>query len=72
MVGIEHPRWQKNLERMQKANVQIARAKKAGGVGGFFGNIAGSAKAALAFVSLYTIPAIKHDVPQETLMKPAY
>jgi magnesium-protoporphyrin IX monomethyl ester (oxidative) cyclase len=72
MVDIEHPRWQKNLERMQKANVQIARAKKAGGVGGFFGNIAGSAKAALAFVSLYTIPAIKHDVPQETLMKPAY
>lgn len=72
MVNIEHPRWQKNLERMQAANVQIARAKKAGGVSGFFGNLAGSAKAAFAFVSLYTIPSVKHDVPTETLMQPAY
>ncbi|MBT8410972.1 MAG: magnesium-protoporphyrin IX monomethyl ester (oxidative) cyclase [Octadecabacter sp.] len=72
MVDIDHPRWQKNLERMQAANVQIANAKKAGGIGGFIGKTLGSAKAALAFASLYTIPAVKHDVPEVTLMKPAY
>ncbi|WP_296418288.1 magnesium-protoporphyrin IX monomethyl ester (oxidative) cyclase [Pseudooctadecabacter sp.] len=72
MLDIEHPRWQRNLVRMQKANVQIAEAKKRGGVSGFFGNIAGSAKAALAFVSLYTIPAIKHQVPESTVLRPAY
>ena len=72
MLDIEHPRWQKNLERMQAANVQIARAKKAGGIGGFIGKTLGSAKAALAFVSLYSIPSIKHDVPDSTVMKPAY
>lgn len=72
MLDIEHPRWQKNLERMQAANVQIARAKKAGGIGGFIGKTLGSAKAALAFVSLYSIPSIKHDVPASTVMQPAY
>ena len=72
MLDIEHPRWQRNLERMQKANVQIAEAKKRGGVSGFFGNVAGSAKAAVAFVSLYTIPAIKHQVPESTVLRPAY
>lgn len=72
MLDIEHPRWQKNLERMQRANVQIANAKKAGGVAGFFGQLAGSAKAGLAFISLYTIPAVKHQVPESTRLEPAY
>lgn len=71
-LDIEHPRWQKNLERMQRANVQIANAKKAGGVGGFFGRVVGSGKAALAFISLYTIPAVKHQVPSSTRLEPAY
>jgi len=72
MLDIENPRWQRNLERMQRANVQIAEGKTAGGVGGFAKRIVGSARAAVAFVSLYTIPAIKHDVPTETRMAPAY
>jgi magnesium-protoporphyrin IX monomethyl ester (oxidative) cyclase len=71
-LDIEHPRWQKNLERMQRANVQIANAKKAGGVGGFFGRVVGSGKAAFAFISLYTIPAVKHQVPASTRLEPAY
>jgi len=29
-------------------------------------------KAGLAFVSLYTIPANKHQVPQSTRLEPAY
>ncbi|MEL6960052.1 MAG: magnesium-protoporphyrin IX monomethyl ester (oxidative) cyclase [Pseudomonadota bacterium] len=72
MLDIDHPRWQRNLERMQKANVQIAEGKKAGGVGGFVKRMVGSAKAATAFISLYTIPAIKHDVPENVRLEPAY
>ena len=71
-LDIEHPRWQRNLERLQKANIQIAEAKAAGGIGGFLGNLAGSAKAGLAFVSLYTIPAKKHRVPTVTRLEPSY
>ncbi len=72
MLDIEHPRWQRNLVRMQRANVLIADGKKAGGVGGFVKRITGSARAAAAFLSLYTIPAIKHDVPETTRLEPAY
>jgi magnesium-protoporphyrin IX monomethyl ester (oxidative) cyclase len=31
-----------------------------------------SARAAAAFVSLYTIPAVKHRVPESTRLVPAY
>jgi magnesium-protoporphyrin IX monomethyl ester (oxidative) cyclase len=71
-LDIEHPRWQRNLERLYKANIQIAEAKSAGGPGGFLGNLAGSAKAAMAFVALYTIPAKKHQVPAVTRLEPSY
>jgi magnesium-protoporphyrin IX monomethyl ester (oxidative) cyclase len=71
-LDIEHPRWQRNLERLYKPNIQIAEAKSAGGPGGFLGNLAGSAKAAMAFVALYTIPAKKHQVPAVTRLEPSY
>ncbi len=71
-LDIDHPRWQRTLERLHKANVQIAEGKEAGGVGGKLKALAGSAKAALAFVSLYTIPAKKHEVPESTRLEPVY
>ncbi|SMX31755.1 magnesium-protoporphyrin IX monomethyl ester (oxidative) cyclase [Maliponia aquimaris] len=71
-LDIDHPRWQRNLERLQRANVQIAEARARGGLSGLVGNLAGSAKAALAFVSLYTIPARKHRVPAVTRLQPSY
>ena len=71
-LDIEHPRWQRNLVRLHHANVQIAEAKERGGLGGKLSQMAGSAKAALAFVSLYTIPARKHTVPASTRLEPVY
>ncbi len=71
-LDIEHPRWQPTLERLHRANVQIAKAKEAGGFGGKLNQLIGSAKAAMCFVSLYTIPAKKHQVPQSTRLEPAY
>ena len=71
-LDIDHPRWQPTLERLNRASVQVAKAKQQGGFGGVLARVAGMAKAATAFASLYTIPAIKHDVPVETRMEPAY
>ena len=71
-LDIDHQRWQPTLEKLQRANAQIAEAKEEGGVGGKIKQIAGSAKAAMCFVSLYTIPAKKHQVPEETRLVPAY
>jgi len=71
-LDIDHPRWMPNLKRIQKASVDIDAAKKKGGIAGFFGRLSGTARATLAFVSLYTIPAVRHDVPKVTRLQPAY
>ncbi len=71
-LDIDHPRWMPNLKRMEKASRDMAAAKAEGGVGGFFGKISAGSRAAMAFIGLYTIPAVKHDVPVDTRLEPAY
>jgi magnesium-protoporphyrin IX monomethyl ester (oxidative) cyclase len=71
-LDIEHPRWQRELEAMQRANVKIAEAKEQGGFGGKLKQIAGSLQAVRAFVSLYTIPAKRHQVPENVRLEPVY
>ena len=71
-LDIENPRWQRNLERLHRANVDIANAKKQGGLAGKLKQWGASARAALTFAALYTIPAKKHRVPESTRLEPAY
>lgn len=71
-VDIDHPKWQTNLERLQKANVDLDVARKQGGVAGRMKALGAQARAARAFVSLYFIPAKGHQVPASTRMEPAY
>ena len=71
-LDIDHPRWRPNLDRMEAASRQVAAAKKRGGVLGFVSRVGGMAKAAVAFVSIFTIPAIKNEVPVSPRMEPAY
>ncbi|WP_224826621.1 magnesium-protoporphyrin IX monomethyl ester (oxidative) cyclase, partial [Cognatishimia sp. MH4019] len=71
-LDIEHPRWQPNLERMQRASVKVAEGKAEGGLGGLIKRGIGMAQATRAFIALYTIPANKHVVPATTRLEPAY
>ena len=71
-LDIEHPRWQPNLERMQRASVTVAKGKQQGGLGGLIKRGIGMAQATRAFIALYTIPANKHVVPATTRLEPAY
>ena len=71
-LDIDHPRWQKNLEKLHRANVRIAEAKKAGGIGGKLAQLGGSLSAATAFLSLYFIPSKKHQVPENVRLEPVY
>jgi len=64
-LDIDHPRWQRGLERLQKANMDMAEARGLKKLGA-------QLRAAAAFVSLYTIPAKKHQVPTVTRLEPAY
>lgn len=71
-LDIDHPRWRPNLNRMEAASRQVAAAKERGGVGGMISRVGGMAKAAYAFAALYTIPAIKNEVPASPVMAPSY
>ncbi|MBZ8119155.1 magnesium-protoporphyrin IX monomethyl ester (oxidative) cyclase [Roseovarius sp. LXJ103] len=71
-IDIDHPRWRPNLDRLQDASVQVAKAKARGGIGGMVIRVLGMAKAGAAFVSLYTIPVVKHEAPAQVRLEPAY
>lgn len=71
-LDINHPRWQPTLERLQRANVDLAKAKERGGFGGKLKQLGASARAAWCFAALYTIPANKHRVPERTRLEPVY
>ena len=71
-LDIDHPRWVPGLDRLDRANRQIAAAKKRGGVGGKLSQWAGSAKAGAAFFSLLLIPSVPSEVPVSPRMEPAY
>ena len=68
-LDIDNPRWEAGLKRLQKANVELADAKKHGRK---FAQLGASIRAGLAFVELFTIPSKKHAVPAKTRLEPAY
>lgn len=71
-LDIDHPRWMKGLNRLRQASLRVASGKQRGGLMGGMTRAAGMGQAALAFVSLYTIPAIRHQVPASSRMEPVY
>jgi len=71
-LDIDHPRWAQGLERLQKANADLAEAKQQTGLGAWLRRLGAQARAAAAFVGPYTIPAKKHAVPTNTRLEPVY
>ncbi|PZX16549.1 Mg-protoporphyrin IX monomethyl ester (oxidative) cyclase [Palleronia aestuarii] len=71
-LDIDHPRWLPNLKRMERAVNAMDAAKARGGVAGLAGRVGAGARAALAFVALYTIPVKPNRVPENVRMEPAY
>ncbi|MFK7869403.1 MAG: magnesium-protoporphyrin IX monomethyl ester (oxidative) cyclase [Roseobacter sp.] len=68
-LDIEHPRWQRELEALQKANIDLDHATKNKS---FFGKLSAQARCARAFFSLLLIPSKSHKVPENTRMEPVY
>ncbi|MCY4005412.1 MAG: magnesium-protoporphyrin IX monomethyl ester (oxidative) cyclase [Rhodobacteraceae bacterium] len=71
-VDIDNPRWIHNLEKLRKANLDIAVAKETGGMSGKLRQVSSSARAALAFISLLTIPSLSNQVPENPRLEPVY
>jgi magnesium-protoporphyrin IX monomethyl ester (oxidative) cyclase len=71
-LDIDHPRWQRGLDKLDVANIQIAAGRAQGGVGGWLKRQAGSAKAAVTFISLLLIPSIPNTAPVNARLDPVY
>ncbi|MBN2907702.1 MAG: magnesium-protoporphyrin IX monomethyl ester (oxidative) cyclase, partial [Rhodobacteraceae bacterium] len=71
-LDIDHPRWMKGLHMLQRASTDMDAAKRRGGIAGKVAQGAASARAAMAFAMLYTIPAKRHQVPTSTRLEPVY
>ncbi len=71
-LDIDSPRWSAGLKRLQKANADLDRARKQGGVTGLARRISAQMRAVTAFAGLYFIPAKKHRQPESTRLEPAY
>ena len=71
-LDIDHPRWKSALNKLQSAFEDMDSAKRKGGLSGRVGRFTASARAALAFFSLYTIPSKKNEVPENVRLEPAY
>jgi magnesium-protoporphyrin IX monomethyl ester (oxidative) cyclase len=64
-LDIDHPRWQRELEALQKANEDVATKR---GPAKLWAQI----RCARAFASLMLIPSKSHKVPEVTRLEPVY
>jgi magnesium-protoporphyrin IX monomethyl ester (oxidative) cyclase len=71
-LDIDSPRWVPGLERMRKAFLDMDAGQRQGGIGGRVKKFVAGTRAALAFVGLYTIPAVRHQVPVNVRLEPVY
>ena len=71
-IDIDHPRWKPQLRAMERAFVAMDAARRQGGIAGKLKGWMAGAKAALAFASLYTIPAKRHALPAQVRLEPSY
>ena len=71
-IDIDHPRWIPALQAMNRAFRAMDAARKRGGMGGRVARWAAGARAGLAFARLYSIPAIRRELPATVRLEPAY
>jgi magnesium-protoporphyrin IX monomethyl ester (oxidative) cyclase len=71
-LDIDNPRWQRGLEKLQKVNVDLAKASAGSGPVAWLKGMSARARAAAHFVGLFTIPVKKHTVPASPRLEPAY
>ena len=71
-LDIDNPRWNRNLVRMQKANVDLAESTGKAGLGAKIARMSARFRVAKAFIALYAIPSKTHQVPESTRLEPVW
>ncbi len=71
-IDLQNSKWTRGTKRLRIALEKYERAKKRGGVFGFFGRAASGLSALRAFLGLYFIPVKKNLVPKSPCLQPSY
>ncbi len=71
-LDIDNPRWERNLIRMHKANIDLSEAAGKVGFAAKISRISARMRAARAFVALYFIPSKTNQVPTSTRLEPVW
>jgi len=71
-LDIDNPRWERNLLRMQKANVDLSETTGKAGFGAKLARLGARMRVAKAFVALYTISSKSHQVPESSRLEPVW
>ncbi len=71
-IDIDNPRFAAGCRRLERASRDIDAARARGGIAGLAGRAGGMARAAAAFLSIYTMSVRRNAVPDSPRMEPAY
>ena len=71
-LDIDHPAWIPTLRNMNAAMIAMEKAQRNGGLSGWIGHKAATARAALAFARLYLIPVRRTTPPASVRLEPSY
>ncbi|TDL78234.1 magnesium-protoporphyrin IX monomethyl ester (oxidative) cyclase [Palleronia sediminis] len=71
-IDIENPRFVRGCKRLDAAMRDMETAKRRGGAMGALGRVGAGARAAMAFASIYTMPARRTEPPASVRLQPTY
>ncbi len=71
-LDVDNPRFVAGLERLRRIAEAIAEAKRRGGLVSRVKRLGLMAAAGTALLRLYTLPARRHDLPEQVRMAPAW
>jgi magnesium-protoporphyrin IX monomethyl ester (oxidative) cyclase len=72
LLDLDNPAFQPGLHRLFEISEAITAAKAKGGIGGYLRRIGLTLEAGAVFLKLYMLPVKKNELPQQTLMQPAW
>ncbi len=71
-LDIDHPRFRAGMEKLRRVNEKLEAAADVPGFAGRMKRLAFGASAGLTFLSMYVIPAKKHELPQQIRLAPVW
>ena len=71
-LDIENPKFRAGLERLRRIAVAVKAAKARGGAVGAVRRAGLACAAAVTFARLYALPVLRHDLPAQVCMAPAW